>query len=69
MQITLNVNRSNVNSIAKSVGFKKLEKMHHSKKRGFYEVKVKKHIQMAMSTLKTHANNTKCDQSKLEGRR
>ena len=43
--------------------------MLYSKKRGFYEVKVKKHIQMAMSTLKTHANNTKCEESKLEGRR
>ena len=71
MQITLNVNRSNVNSIAKSAGFKKVEKMHHSKKRGFYEMKVKKHniIQMAMSTFKTHANNIKCEGSKLEGRR
>ena len=54
---------------AKSVGFKRVGEMQYSKKRGFYEVKVKKHIQMAMSTLKTHANNTKCEESKLEGRR
>ena len=54
---------------AKSVGFKRVGKMQYSKKRGFYEVKVKKHIQMAMSTVETKANNMKCEQSKLEGRR
>ena len=43
--------------------------MQYSKKRWFYEVKVKKHIQMAMPTVKTRANNTKFEQSKLEGRR
>ena len=54
---------------AKSVDFKKVGKIQYSKKRGFYEVKVKKHIQMAMSTFKTQANNAECEESKLEGRR